>query len=41
MLPIPGTSSVRHLEENIAAAAIHLMDAEIAELEREPQQYIF
>ncbi len=33
MLPIPGTSSVKHLEENIAAAAIHLTNAEIAELE--------
>ncbi len=34
MLPIPGTTSVKHLEENIAAAAIHLTDAEIEELER-------
>ena len=24
MLPIPGTSSVKHLEENIAAASLHL-----------------
>jgi pyridoxine 4-dehydrogenase len=32
MLPIPGTSSVRHLEENVAAAAIELSDDEIAEL---------
>jgi len=32
MLPIPGTSSVDHLEENIAAAAIELNDEEIAEL---------
>lgn len=32
MLPIPGTSSVKHLEENITAAAFHLTDAEIAEL---------
>lgn len=32
MLPIPGTSSVGHLEENIAAAAIELKPDEIAEL---------
>ena len=28
MLPIPGTSSVKHLEENIAAASLHLDDSE-------------
>jgi aryl-alcohol dehydrogenase-like predicted oxidoreductase len=28
MLPIPGTSSVRHLAENIAAATVELTDAE-------------
>src|SRR5258707_14966752 len=28
MLPIPGTSSVEHLEENIAAASLHLTDEE-------------
>ncbi|MET9880206.1 aldo/keto reductase [Actinacidiphila glaucinigra] len=33
MLPIPGTSSVAHLEENIAAAGIQLSDAEIADLD--------
>ncbi|MGH9591102.1 MAG: aldo/keto reductase, partial [Terracidiphilus sp.] len=32
MLPIPGTSSVAHLEENIGAAAFQLTDAEYAEL---------
>lgn len=32
MLPIPGTSSTKHLEENITAAAFHLSDAEFAEL---------
>ncbi|KAI7250816.1 hypothetical protein KC345_g11623 [Hortaea werneckii] len=32
MLPIPGTSSVEHLEENIAAAGISLSDDEFAEL---------
>ena len=33
MLPIPGTSSVAHLEENLAAAAIELSDDEVAELD--------
>jgi pyridoxine 4-dehydrogenase len=28
MLPIPGTSSIEHLDENIAAASIHLSDEE-------------
>src|SRR5579862_2630342 len=32
MLPIPGTSQVAHLEENIAAAGLQLAPAEIAEL---------
>lgn len=32
MLPIPGTSSVRHLEENVGAASFELSDAEFAEL---------
>jgi aryl-alcohol dehydrogenase-like predicted oxidoreductase len=30
MLPIPGTSSVKHLEENVAAATIELSDEEFA-----------
>ncbi|MFT4074290.1 MAG: aldo/keto reductase [Asticcacaulis sp.] len=34
MLPIPGTSKVRHLEENIAAAQIVLSDEEFAALDR-------
>jgi len=34
MLPIPGTSSVEHLEENVAAAALSLDDAEMAALDR-------
>ena len=34
MLPIPGTSSVQHLEENVAAAALSLDDAEMVALER-------
>ena len=33
MLPIPGTSSVAHLEDNVAAAEIELSDGEYAELE--------
>jgi aryl-alcohol dehydrogenase-like predicted oxidoreductase len=33
MLPIPGTSKVAHLEENVAAAAIVLTDAEFAALD--------
>jgi len=32
VLPIPGTSSVGHLQENICAAALELSDAERAEL---------
>jgi aryl-alcohol dehydrogenase-like predicted oxidoreductase len=32
MLPIPGTSSVEHLEENFAAARIRLSAAEVAEI---------
>jgi aryl-alcohol dehydrogenase-like predicted oxidoreductase len=34
MLPIPGTSSVAHLEENVAAATLELVDEEMAMLER-------
>lgn len=34
MLPIPGTSKVKHLEENVAAANIVLSDAEFADLDR-------
>lgn len=33
MLPIPGTTSVKHLEENVAAASVKLSDAEWAEIE--------
>ena len=32
MLPIPGTSSTAHLEENLAAASIHFSDAEFEAL---------
>ena len=31
-LPIPGTSSTAHLEENVAAAGISLTEAEVATL---------
>jgi aryl-alcohol dehydrogenase-like predicted oxidoreductase len=34
MLPIPGTSSVAHLEDNMRAAELDLSDDEVAELER-------
>jgi aryl-alcohol dehydrogenase-like predicted oxidoreductase len=33
MLPIPGTSSVAHLEQNVAAADVELSDAEWSEIE--------
>jgi pyridoxine 4-dehydrogenase len=32
MLPIPGTGSIAHLDENIAAAALHLSDEEFRDL---------
>ncbi|MGZ7040860.1 MAG: aldo/keto reductase, partial [Thermoanaerobaculia bacterium] len=32
MLPIPGTSSVKHLEENVAAAALRISDVELKSL---------
>jgi aryl-alcohol dehydrogenase-like predicted oxidoreductase len=34
ILPIPGTSKVAHLEENVAAAALTLSDAEFAALDK-------
>ena len=34
MLPIPGTSSVAHLEENMKAAHIALSEAEMKEIEK-------
>jgi len=33
MLPIPGTGSIDHLEENVGAASLRLSDEEMAELE--------
>ena len=35
MLPIPGTSKVDHLHENVAAAEIHLSDEDFAALDRQ------
>ena len=35
MLPIPGTSKVAHLEDNVAAAGIQLADEDFAALDRE------
>jgi pyridoxine 4-dehydrogenase len=32
MIPIPGTSNVRHLEQNCEAALVHLTDAEFDEI---------
>jgi len=34
MLPIPGTSQVKHLEENVAATAIQLSDEDFAKLDQ-------
>jgi pyridoxine 4-dehydrogenase len=36
MLPIPGTSSAKHLEENVAAASLQLSDEEFQKLSRLP-----
>ena len=35
MLPIPGTGSVEHLDENVAAAELELTEDELARLDRE------
>jgi pyridoxine 4-dehydrogenase len=37
MLPIPGTSSIEHLEQNVAAAALRLRDQEYEELGGVPE----
>jgi pyridoxine 4-dehydrogenase len=37
MLPIPGTSSIKHLEENVAAAGLQLTDPEFESLSRVPR----
>jgi len=36
MLPIPGTSSIEHLEDNVAAASLRLSEVEYKELSRVP-----
>ncbi len=38
ILPIPGTSSVKHLEENVSASALRLSDAEWQKIEQAVQQ---
>ncbi len=37
MLPIPGTSSVEHLEENVAAASLRLTKQEFERLSGVPE----
>ncbi len=37
MLPIPGTSSVAHLEQNVAAASLRLTEEEFEELSKVPE----
>ena len=37
ILPIPGTSSTEHLQENVAAASLHLTGEEFESLSRVPQ----
>ncbi|XBS70151.1 aldo/keto reductase [Acerihabitans sp. KWT182] len=39
MLPIPGTSSVKHLEENVAAANVTLTDDEFSELDQQGRKH--
>ena len=34
ILPIPGTSQVSHLDENVSGAASHLSDEEFARLDK-------
>ncbi len=36
MLPIPGTSSIKHLEQNVAAASLRLADEDYQALSRVP-----
>lgn len=38
MLPIPGTGQVKHLEENVAAAAIRLSEEDFAQLDRQGRE---
>jgi aryl-alcohol dehydrogenase-like predicted oxidoreductase len=34
ILPIPGTTSIQHLEENVASAQVKLTDSEWDEIEK-------
>jgi len=38
MLPIPGTSSVKHLEENVMGATIRLTQEEFEAIDRSSKQ---
>jgi len=38
MLPIPGTSSVKHLDENTAAASLELSDEDFQKLDEVGKQ---
>jgi len=38
MLPIPGTSSVEHLEDNVGAAELELTTEEVSQLDRAADQ---
>jgi pyridoxine 4-dehydrogenase len=40
ILPIPGTSKVSHLEENVAATDIHLSEDDFAALDREARKQV-
>jgi aryl-alcohol dehydrogenase-like predicted oxidoreductase len=37
MLPIPGTSSIEHLEQNVAAASLRLSEEEYEQLADVPE----
>jgi aryl-alcohol dehydrogenase-like predicted oxidoreductase len=37
MLPIPGTSSIEHLDQNVAAASLQLSDEEYDKLAGVPE----
>jgi aryl-alcohol dehydrogenase-like predicted oxidoreductase len=37
MLPIPGTSSVEHLDQNVESASLRLTDAEYEQLAEVPE----
>jgi aryl-alcohol dehydrogenase-like predicted oxidoreductase len=37
MLPIPGTSSIEHLDQNVAASSVRLAEEEYERLSRVPE----